>query len=116
VIAEDTLGAEHPDVAASLDHLGVLYTAHGKFKAAESHHKRAIAIRRKALGPGHLLVAQSLENYADLLAQTGRETEAKRLQLLAISIRANSARANEPKAGTTSGPKKRAIHILKTKD
>jgi tetratricopeptide (TPR) repeat protein len=108
------LGPEHPDVAASLDHLGVLYTAQGKAEEAESHLRRALAIRRKMLGQSHPLVAQSLDNYAALLLQTGRETEGRRFQILASSIRAHNARANVLKPEESKDPKKSAVHLLKT--
>jgi hypothetical protein len=66
------------------------------------------------LGQSHPLVAQSLDNYAALLLQDGRETEGRRLQILASSIRAHNARANVPRAAESSDPKKSAVHILKT--
>ena len=105
-----------PDVAASLDHLGILYTTQGKAKEAEAHLQRALTIRRKMLGQSHPLVAQSLDNYAALLLQTGRETEGRRFQILASSIRAYNARANLPQAEESNDPKKSAVHILKTKN
>jgi uncharacterized protein HemY len=108
------LGPEHPDVAAILDHLGVLYTTQGKAKEAEATLRRALSIRRKMLGQSHPLVAQSLDNYASLMLQTGRETEGRRAQILASSIRAHNAQANLPKAEESDEPKKSAVRILKT--
>ena len=101
-------------MAASLDHLGVLYTEQGKLEQAESHHQRALEIRQKMLGAAHPLVAQSLDHYARLLIQTGRETEGKRAQILAASIRAWNARDNQLKPEESRRPQKRAVHVLKT--
>jgi len=42
-----------------------------------------LAIREKALGTEHPTVAQTLEHYAYLLRRTGRDAEARRLELTA---------------------------------
>ncbi len=52
------------------------------------------AIREKALGPEHPNVAQSLENYADLLRKTGRDAEVRKLEARAKAIRAKHAEQN----------------------
>ncbi len=49
-------------------------------------------IREKALGPDHPQVAQSLENYATLLRETGRNTEAAKMEARAKAIRAKYTR------------------------
>ena len=48
----------------------------------------------KALGPEHPHVAASLANYAALLRETGRATEAAKLEARAEAIRAKHAREN----------------------
>ena len=60
--AEQALGPGHPDVATSLNNLGMLCYAQEQFIQAESFHLRALTIREKAFGPDHLDVAQSLNN------------------------------------------------------
>ncbi len=90
----------------------VLYTAQGKFKEAESFHRQALDIRRAKLGPVHLLVAQSLENYADLLIKTGRAGEAKRAQILATSIRETVAWANQAAPAEPGKKAKPAVRRL----
>ncbi len=82
----------HPDVANSLNNLAELYRAQGRYAKAEPLHKRALAIREKALGPEHPNVAQSLENYAAVLRKTGRTTEAVKLEARANAIRAKHAK------------------------
>ncbi len=44
--------------------------------------------RQQALGPEHPNVAQSLENYAELLRETGRADEAVKMEVRAKAIRA----------------------------
>ena len=81
-------------MATSLDHLGNLYTAQGKYDQAESNFRQALEIRRVRLGSAHALVAQSLEHYSLLLSEMGRVNEAQRARILAASIRSRAAEAN----------------------
>ena len=78
-------------MATSLNDLALLYKTQGMYAEAEPLHKRALAIREKALGPEHPYVAMSLENYASLLRQTGRVTEAEEMEAYAQAIRAKQA-------------------------
>ncbi len=81
-------------MAASLNNLAELYRAQGKYAEAEPHYQRALVIREKALGPEHPQVAQSLENYATLLRETGRNTEAAKMEACGKAIRAKRAEQN----------------------
>jgi tetratricopeptide (TPR) repeat protein len=63
-------------VATTLNDLGLLYRAEGKFKEAEPLYRRSLAIREKKLGPTDPAVATSLNNLAGLLAAENRYTEA----------------------------------------
>jgi len=60
-IEERALGASHPEVAASVIGLAIVYDSQGKYADAEALHKRALAIREKALGKDHPQVAKLLE-------------------------------------------------------
>ena len=53
-LADRQLSPEHPDVARSLNNLGLLYQEQGQYAQAEPLHKRALAIWEKALRPYHL--------------------------------------------------------------
>ena len=57
----EPLGPDHPDVANSLNILGVLYRFQGRYAEAEPLLKRALSIREKALGPDHPDVAHIAE-------------------------------------------------------
>ncbi len=61
---------------------------------AEPLYERSLAIREKALGPEHPNVAGSLENYSALLSETGRGSEAVKLEARARAIRAKHAKEN----------------------
>src|SRR5207248_418665 len=52
-IREQQLGPEHPDVAASLHNLAILYHQQGKYREAEPLYQRALRIREQQLGPEH---------------------------------------------------------------
>jgi tetratricopeptide (TPR) repeat protein len=76
-IREKALGADQPDVAASLNNLALLYANQGRYADAEPLYKPALAIREKALGPNHPDIAQSLNNLALLYHNQGRYADAE---------------------------------------
>src|SRR5262245_112712 len=53
------------------------YYAQGRYAEAEPRFQRALALREKALGPEHPLVATSLHNLAGLYRAQGRYAEAE---------------------------------------
>jgi tetratricopeptide (TPR) repeat protein len=55
-------GTDHPGYAVALNKLGIVCWKQGKYTEAEGLHKRALAIREKALGANHSDVGQSLNN------------------------------------------------------
>ncbi len=92
--AAEAFRPDDPRLATTLNNLGELYRAQGRYAEAEPLHKRALAIVEKALGPDHPNVAKSLEHYATLLRKTGRTTEAAKLEARAKAIRAKHAKEN----------------------
>lgn len=87
VVAESTLGPEHPNVAASLNSLARLHKSLGRHAQAEQHYRRALAIYEKALGPEHPYVATTLNNLAQLYDDKGQYAQAEALYLRSLSIR-----------------------------
>jgi len=85
-IVEKALGPEHPDVAASLNNLALLYHRQGRYAEAEPLYRRALEIREKVLGPEHPGVATSLNNLAALYYSQGRYAEAEPLYRRAREI------------------------------
>src|SRR5260221_3154155 len=53
LMAEQTHGRDHPEVATSLNNLAEVYEAQGQYVQAEPLFSRALAINEKALGPDH---------------------------------------------------------------
>jgi tetratricopeptide (TPR) repeat protein len=87
-IREKALGADHPDVAVSLNNLAVA--------DAKQSHKRALTIREKALGPNHPDVALSLNNLAGIDQAQGRYAEAEPLYKRSLAIREKALSPDHP--------------------
>ena len=76
--------------ATTLNNLAYSYDAQRRYTEAEPLYRRALEIRRKTLDPWHPKLAESLENYAALLRDTGRSAEAAKMEARAKAIRAKS--------------------------
>ncbi|WP_376988140.1 tetratricopeptide repeat protein [Bosea sp. R86505] len=85
--AEQLLGADHIDVATSLNNLAVVLRSLNQLSEAEELHRRALAIREKALPEGHPHIATSLFNFAGVLASQNRLNEAEVMHRRALAIR-----------------------------
>ena len=85
-IREKVLGPDHPDVAVSLNNLGVLYQNQGRYDDAEPLYQRALEIREKVLGPDHPDVAMSLDSLGMLYNDQGRYSDAEPLYRRALEI------------------------------
>ena len=85
-ICEAVLGAQHPEVATSLNNLAELYRVQGRYADAEPYHQRALAIWEKVHGSEHPDVATSLNNLALLYASQGRYAEAEPFYQRALAI------------------------------
>ena len=59
----------------------------GKVTPAEEMYKKALSIREKLAGPRSELVAQTLDQYSELLRSTPRQGEMKEMQARAAAIR-----------------------------
>jgi class 3 adenylate cyclase/tetratricopeptide (TPR) repeat protein len=85
-IQERALGPDHPDVARSLNNLGIVYWLQGRYSEAESLHLRELAIEETALGPGHPDLGRSLNNLANVYHDQARYAEAESLHARALAI------------------------------
>jgi class 3 adenylate cyclase/tetratricopeptide (TPR) repeat protein len=85
-IQERALGSDHPDVARSLNNLGIVYWQQGRYSEAESVHLRELGIEETALGPGHPELARSLNNLANVYRDQARFAEAESLYARALAI------------------------------
>lgn len=83
---EKASGKDNPQVAITLNDLGLSLRQKGDNSAAEPLFRRALAIQEKALGPNHTAVASTLNNLGSLLQSTGQLDEAERLERRALRI------------------------------
>jgi tetratricopeptide (TPR) repeat protein len=82
------------DLAGSLDALGVVYWRNGRMREAEACAGQAAAMAEAIYGPDHPYVGYYLANYAAILKQLNRKTEAAKAAKRANAILAQSARDN----------------------
>ena len=96
-IREKALGTDHPDVATSLEALGLLYTKQGKTAAAEPLLKRSLAIYESGLGANHPHVARCCAKMAQCCRAMGQEAEAEKLETRVKAIQEKHAHPQAPK-------------------
>ncbi|WP_198954263.1 CHAT domain-containing tetratricopeptide repeat protein [Moorena bouillonii] len=85
-IRQQVLGPDHPDVAANLNYLGVLYSSQGRYQEAESLFQQALQLRKRWLGEEHPDVAESLNYLGVLYSSQGRYQEAEPLYQQALDL------------------------------
>jgi len=94
-------GNEHPDTAASLTNLALLYHDQGKDAEAEPLFVQTLEIYEQVLGADHPNTVTSLHNLASLYMSQGKHAEAEPLFLQALSTRENVLGANHPATAAT---------------
>jgi tetratricopeptide (TPR) repeat protein len=98
---ENQLGADHPDVATSLNNLAFLYYLQGRYSEAEPLYLRSLSLRESQLGADYPDVATSLNDLALLYESQGRYSEAEPLYLRSLSIYESQLGANHPNVATS---------------
>jgi hypothetical protein len=74
-LQEAQLGPQHPDLANTLNNLGVVCEQTGRLDEAEGFYRRAHEIAAAAFDPGHPFVITSRKNLADFCEARGRPLE-----------------------------------------
>ena len=87
--------SDYTATATKLINLAERYRARGKYAEAEPLYKRVLAIREKALGPGHEDVANSLDRLAEFYRAQSKNAEAEPLHQRAQAIRENLVAVRE---------------------
>jgi tetratricopeptide (TPR) repeat protein len=80
-------GAEHPDIASSLNNLARLFHRQGNYPEARSYYEQSLAIRERVLGPEHPETAHSLNDLGVLIINQGGGEEARPYYERALTIR-----------------------------
>ena len=97
----EKFGEQDARLAMSLNNLAELYRTQGKYAAAESLCRRALAIREKALGPEHPDVATVLNNLAVLYKVQEKYTAAEPLYRRALAILGKTLGPEHPNVAKT---------------
>jgi serine/threonine-protein kinase len=100
-IQEKKLGPDHPEVAMTLNNLGIVYGYGGELDKAETIFQRALRIREAALGPGHPDVAMTINNLALVRTAQKRYDEADKLFRRALAIRERALPPDHPDLAAT---------------
>ena len=105
-VHENLLGPDHPDVAGILDQLASVSQSQGTSVEAEQFFERALAIRDKALEPGHVDdfggdVTESLLHLASQNLESGKEDKAEELLWRALVIHDQSPSPHEVRTTST---------------
>jgi CHAT domain-containing protein/Tfp pilus assembly protein PilF len=95
-IRESALGADHPDVSASLQNLATIYAEQQRYSVAEPLLKRALAINEKTLGPNHPNVALILANLGLMYSSQGLYSDAEAMFKRSLAIREKTLGADNP--------------------
>jgi tetratricopeptide (TPR) repeat protein len=101
----ESFGADHPNLATSLNNLASLYYAEDRFNAAEPLYLRALEIWKTSLGPDHPNVAKVLINLAALYRAKGDAAEADRLDRRVEAIRASPPQPEISQSGDMAASK-----------
>lgn len=86
-LRQQTLGAEHADVATSLHHLAALAYEKSDYAGSETLNRQALAMRRNLLGMEHPDVADSMNSLGQTLMALGKFAEAETLVREALAQR-----------------------------
>jgi tetratricopeptide (TPR) repeat protein len=79
-IHERQLGANHPETAASLNNLALLYLTQERYAEAEPLYRRALAIYKQQMGPEYPNTRTIRKNYVSLLRTMGHNEEVRKLE------------------------------------
>ncbi|HYO56202.1 serine/threonine-protein kinase [Archangium sp.] len=82
--------------ADSLNDEAIAFQEMGRYEEARAHYERALALRRKALGPEHPLVTASLNNLGTALGALGKYEEARVSYEQALAIRRKTLGPDHP--------------------
>jgi hypothetical protein len=111
-LQEQTLGPHHPDLANTLNNLGVVCEMTDNPIDAEHYFRRAYTIAKSTLGPDHPFVATSRQNLHDFCAARGRPAELPPSPpQVAAWLEAPAPRAAPPRDSSPSAEKQDATPI-----
>ena len=100
-IRRKSLPADHPDIATSLNSLGLVQSALRDYVAAKQSHEQALAIRRKSLPADHPDIATSLNSLGLVQSALREYAAAKQSHEYALAICRKSLPPDHPLIATS---------------
>ncbi len=100
-ISKIAFGENHPDYAASLNDLGLLYFNMGEYSQTEPYYLKASEINKAVLGERHPNYASTLNNLGSLYSKLGDYSKAESYYLEALKIRKAVLGDNHPDYAST---------------
>ncbi|MDP1826337.1 MAG: tetratricopeptide repeat protein [Archangium sp.] len=97
-LQQEHLGAEHPDVASTLNNLGIVLTHLNRDEEAVRRYDESLRLHEKLEGPEHPNVALASQNLGVALKRLGRLTEARAAFERAVEIRRKALGFNHPES------------------
>ncbi|MBI3259515.1 MAG: tetratricopeptide repeat protein [Ignavibacteriae bacterium] len=111
-VRRQSLGKKHPDVAGSLDNVGMNLYALGEYKKALRCHRKSLAIRQKLYGDEHLDVVASLNNIGINLNALGSYKEALNITREAFNIHKKLLGEERPEITLSLNNLGISLHVL----
>ncbi len=100
-LRQSTLPTDHPDVAVSREHLGLLLIDRGAYRQAESELRQALTAQFRAFGSEHPEVGRTLNDLGVGLYYQARYREAGAFLRLALGVRRRTLGPRHPDLGRT---------------
>ncbi len=97
-LQQEHLGAEHPDVASTLNNLGIVLTFLLRYDEAVARYDQSLRLHEKLEGPEHPNVALASHNLAIALRRMGKPLEARAAFERALQIRRKALGINHPES------------------
>ena len=119
-LQEADLGLSHPDVANTLNDLGVVCDRLGRPEEAEFLYRRALGVARRTLAPDHASVTTSVENLSKLYRAQGKTEKLAKLSssgatgLNRPSSEASAVVADDPEPPTASTEPQNVVDSLQS--
>ncbi|MFZ5441081.1 MAG: protein kinase domain-containing protein [Myxococcota bacterium] len=86
-LQREHLGGEHPDVASTLNNLGVVLSHLDRLEEAVARYRESLQLHQELEGEDHPNVAAALQNLAVALKRLGRSVEARQAFERAVAVR-----------------------------
>jgi serine/threonine-protein kinase len=97
----ESLGPDHPKVAAMLNNVAKQLDDTGRYEEARQLADRALSIKERTFGTSHLKLAITLDNIANIASHQGRYPEMTAATERALAIRERALGPQHPDVGQT---------------